>query len=501
MYRVVIVDDEPFMLEGMRLMIDWEKYGFTVCAEASSAQEALHLVDAYKPHLLITDVRMPGMLGTDLAGIVHHYHPQTILLFFSGFRDFAFAQSAIRSHAFGYLVKPIDRDEVHKTLEAVKEELDARARQGQSESDRLPILRDHVLRRIASGDAGEESLLRASILLEIRRGEPCWCAVVASPESALPDGAWMMLTNCGGIPFLLSPAQCGLCFKQMDRDFARLDSMKQLLQSSFDLHIHIGVGRVDRGAEGFGRSLCEALDAMGVLFEPQGTLRVYRAVDESVSKWMALLSPSKLMEALDAGRDGELDEWMRQLCYLAQEHQPSLFALRFMAKTMETMLVLDRTRLNRPAQWDHGLQALWSEQALGREEWLEAFCDALRSLPGAQGDHEAYPPPVRSVLEMLDREHDKALSISATASQLHLNPAYLGQLILRITGKTFHTLLLDTRISHACRLLRQTSQTIGEIAYSVGFHDVDYFSRQFRARMAMSPNAYRGGAFEKEAGE
>ena len=87
LYRVVIVDDEPFMLEGMRLMIDWEKHGFSICGEASNAQDALHLVDAFKPHLLITDVRMPGMMGTDLAGIIHHYHPQTIVLFYSGWKS------------------------------------------------------------------------------------------------------------------------------------------------------------------------------------------------------------------------------------------------------------------------------------------------------------------------------------------------------------------------------------------------------------------------------
>jgi two-component system response regulator YesN len=81
---------------------------------------------------------------------------------------------------------------------------------------------------------------------------------------------------------------------------------------------------------------------------------------------------------------------------------------------------------------------------------------------------------------------------------LNLNPAYLGQLILRCTGRAFHTLLLDTRILQACRLLKQTSHTISEIAYMVGFRDVDYFSQKFRSRMAMNPNAYRGSAGEKE---
>ena len=93
------------------------------------------------------------------------------------------------------------------------------------------------------------------------------------------------------------------------------------------------------------------------------------------------------------------------------------------------------------------------------------------------------------------------MSIGGIAAQLHLNPAYLGQLILKTTGKAFHTLLLDTRVAHACRLLRQTSRSVSEIAALVGFRDVDYFSRQFRTRMSMSPNVYRGlsGAKEEDA--
>ena len=126
MFRAVIVDDEPFMLEGMRMMIDWQRCGFTLSGEACSAQDALHLVDTLQPHLLITDVRMPGMLGTDLAAIVSRYHPNTLILFFSGHRDFSYAQSAIRSHAFGYLVKPIDVEEVEATLLRAKAVLDAR---------------------------------------------------------------------------------------------------------------------------------------------------------------------------------------------------------------------------------------------------------------------------------------------------------------------------------------------------------------------------------------
>ena len=498
MYRVVIVDDEPFMLEGMRLMIDWSGCGFTLCGEASTAQEALHLIDTFKPHLLITDVKMPGMMGTDLAVIVHHYHPDTVLLFFSGYKDFAFAQSAIKSHAFGYLVKPIDRDEVHQTLLEVKKELDARSLQDQEEGGRLPILRDHVLRRIASGDMGGESLLRAGVLLNLKRADPCYCAVITAGNKPLPEGALLMLSGCGGTPFLLSPHQCGLCFKQIERSLSTLASLQESLADSFLLQVQWSVGRVDKGPEGFARSLGEALDAMGVLFSQWGALRLYRPADETVFAWMQKVHLPPLVSALEKDAPDELDGLLQDFCALARRNEPTLFALRYMAKSLETMLLLHRAQSGRPPQPGGRLQTLWHMETMGREEWLLAFCDSMRALRADSGIKDACPPPVRAVMDAVGKSYDKPLSIGSIAAGLHMNPAYLGQLILRHTGQTFHMLLLDTRISNACRLLKQTSHTIYEIAFMVGFRDVDYFSRQFRARMAMSPNAYRGAAGEKE---
>ena len=89
------------------------------------------------------------------------YYPGTLILFFSGYKDFSYAQAAIRSHAFGYLVKPIDVEEVENTLLRAKTELDARQAAKQKNVGQTPVLRDQVFSRLASGDYSPESLLRA----------------------------------------------------------------------------------------------------------------------------------------------------------------------------------------------------------------------------------------------------------------------------------------------------------------------------------------------------
>ncbi|MBN1776973.1 MAG: response regulator [Clostridiales bacterium] len=493
MYRAVIADDEPFMLEGMRLMIDWQRCGFALCGEARTARDALHLVDTLQPHLLITDVRMPGMLGTDLAAIVACYYPETMILFFSGYRDFSYAQSAIHSHAFGYLLKPIDVEEVENTLKRAKTELDARQAAMQRESKLPPVLRDQVFNRIACGDDNPESLLRAGVLLKLQPEDPCYCAVLANRQGAVSDNARLVLASANAVIFELSPREYGLVFRQIERDLMALERLTKLLSDREDNTLSVGC--VHSGAHGFQKSLSEALDAQGVLYEASGALRLYRPFDAQATAWLDHACLSAIRDSLIAGKADMLEAVVKDLRKAAQKAKPSLFALRCMAATLDSMLPAEAS--------DSGAlpgRPLWQQNAADCDAWLDAFIDQLHAIQHSMLSNvrQAYPSAVLTAVEAIRTRYAEPLNLNKIAGDLHMNPAYLGQLVKKHTGSTFNRLLLMARIEHACPLLRQTASPVGEIAISVGFHDVDYFSQRFRNRMGMSPVAYRYAVAPKE---
>jgi two-component system, response regulator YesN len=493
LYRAVIVDDEPFMLEGMRMMIDWQRCGFTLSGEAGNAQDALHLVDTLQPHLLITDVRMPGMLGTDLAAIVNRYHPGILILFFSGYRDFGYAQSAIRSHAFGYLVKPIDVEEVESTLLQAKAELDARKAATLRDSGHMPILRDQVFSRLACGDMSAENLLRAGALLQLRTDDPCWCAVLSRRHGAVSDQAKLVLASANAALFELSSGEYGLCFQQIERDIQRLERLTLLL-SERDKYT-LSAGGIHTGVQGFHRSLLEALDAQGALYEVSGSLRLYKPFDAQTTAWLDYGCLVQIRESLLSGKPDALEAAMESLRKTAAASKPGLFALRCMATTLDAMLPANASDLCAPPG-----HPLWQQDVLEPGAWLDAFADQLHAmrkalLPGAE---QSLPAAVLSTAEAIRTRYMEPLSLSRIALDLHINPAYLGQLFKKHTGSTFHRQLLMVRIEHACLLLRQTMSPVGEIAINVGFRDMDYFSQRFRSRMGMNPVAYRYAVAPKE---
>ncbi|NLO40950.1 MAG: response regulator [Ruminiclostridium sp.] len=124
MYKVFLVDDEPSVTEGLKIMIPWKDFDFELCGEASNARDALEKIEELRPHLVITDIRMPQKNGLELIQEIRKLGLAVEFIILSGFSEFSYAQQAIRSQVFHYLLKPLDKDEFSAVLLKVKNRLD-----------------------------------------------------------------------------------------------------------------------------------------------------------------------------------------------------------------------------------------------------------------------------------------------------------------------------------------------------------------------------------------
>lgn len=116
MYNIVIVDDEPWAREIVKALGDWEKQQMSVIGEAEDGTGALKLIEELKPHIVVTDMRMPGFDGIGLLKELSERFPTLKIIVMSGYDDFVYLKQAIRSRAIEYLLKPIDPDELNAAL-------------------------------------------------------------------------------------------------------------------------------------------------------------------------------------------------------------------------------------------------------------------------------------------------------------------------------------------------------------------------------------------------
>lgn len=104
--RVLIVDDEFIMRQGLRYMIHWEEAGFTIVGEAANGKDAMDGIEKLHPQIVISDVVMPLMDGVDFTVAVHHRYPQIQMIILSGYDNFEYVKQTLMQGVVDYILKP-----------------------------------------------------------------------------------------------------------------------------------------------------------------------------------------------------------------------------------------------------------------------------------------------------------------------------------------------------------------------------------------------------------
>ncbi len=150
MYQVVIVDDEPRILEGIIHLFPWRNFGFEIAASFTNGQEALGYIQAgHSIDVVMTDIQMPILSGIELAQRLED--EDIVVIFFSAFQDFEYARAAILHHVTDYLIKPMKYDAMCSCFERIRKTLDERHPQKasgkelpQDSADYIAIVRSYL---------------------------------------------------------------------------------------------------------------------------------------------------------------------------------------------------------------------------------------------------------------------------------------------------------------------------------------------------------------------
>ena len=117
MLKVLLVDDEPLAIEGMKNIIKWEKIGYNICGVAEDGEEAISIIRKTKPDVVVTDIRMPVLDGLELISLVKKRIDSNIkFIILSGYSEFEYAKKAMEFGVKHYLLKPVFEEEMQQVL-------------------------------------------------------------------------------------------------------------------------------------------------------------------------------------------------------------------------------------------------------------------------------------------------------------------------------------------------------------------------------------------------
>lgn len=123
MYKVVIIDDEPIIVEGLAKVIDWKKYNCVLAGTAEDGASGIQTIRKERPDMIITDISMPGMDGLTMIAALKSEFSDMEICILTGFRDFDYAQKAITLGVTRYLLKPSKFGQIEEALETMTHNL------------------------------------------------------------------------------------------------------------------------------------------------------------------------------------------------------------------------------------------------------------------------------------------------------------------------------------------------------------------------------------------
>ncbi|HBG15208.1 MAG TPA: hypothetical protein DDW93_00380, partial [Firmicutes bacterium] len=185
MYSVMLIDDEPIILEKLRYIIDWEQENCLIIATAGNGTEALKKCHDLKPQIIFSDIYMPLMDGIELAEEIKTILPESLVILISGYNEFAYAQKAIEAGVFRYLLKPIRASELSSILSEAQEKLAEQERNAEEKKrleklikKNLPGLREKFFMKLIEGELNLEDLQEQLNFLEIEANGELWGTIV-----------------------------------------------------------------------------------------------------------------------------------------------------------------------------------------------------------------------------------------------------------------------------------------------------------------------------------
>ena len=153
--KVMIVDDEEMIRRGLRAIVDWKEYGYTVCCDAADGEDGYQKALVYQPDLIITDIKMPIADGLQMMTKLRENCFETEFILLTGYAEFEYAQKALQLGAKSYILKPIDEEELVKTLIEAREEILQRRKEN-FHNKYFSISMEQVITKLVYGAVDEE---------------------------------------------------------------------------------------------------------------------------------------------------------------------------------------------------------------------------------------------------------------------------------------------------------------------------------------------------------
>lgn len=516
MYKLLIVDDEKMIRQGIEKGIPWDQLGIEEVYTASSARNALKIIERNHPQIMLTDISMEEMTGLDLISQIRSSPSGTEMriLVFSGYSQFDYARQCLQMQVQNFLLKPIDEQELVENvrqqitaLEEARLSREADMKKNWTESIRLQLSLEQFMR----GLIHQKYRKRADIpwpeeLLE-SRDQTVKAAILTlsayTGAEGMSEHHLQQLTIKNICMDLVDFQKAGITFPDNDGRIIiaffdpdegnhaadRADELSKVLENECDVKARFLLGSSVERLELLYVSYHDALHLLEQeAKKPHTSARSSReeGKDKIIQDVCWEFRQAMIADIADTGKMMHIYERFSQaaLAYNLSRKQIQrqcfdLAAGLYMSYVTETG--------EKP---DNRIETLLSVlTGATRDDALEVTRLFISNL--ASDEEKSQHEIVTKAMRYIDGHLDAEISVAGLAEMFYVSPNYFSRLFKRISGGGCNEYIVKKRMEKAKILLETTTIKTGKIAMMVGYHDTNYFSLAFKKHIGKPPTLYR----------
>ncbi|MCM3655249.1 response regulator [Metabacillus litoralis] len=521
--KVLLVDDEKHVREGIMLLGEWEKFGIETIYEAENGAEAINFIQKFQPEIIFTDMKMPKMDGIQLLEWMKEHYPYCKTVVLTGYDDYHYMRKAIHYGSVDYLLKPIDPEILNTTLEHALAEWkkeEAIRKENKSSSQLInkmkPAYRDRMLTQLMNNESMKENLYE-EFGFQVSQSYTVALVKVSGKTIGEFHGdrnlAYFTILNvineilteneCGtGFRYLSNKGEIIIIFwKKIEQIEELLKSMYKQLRKTFNISCPIALGesvnKISELLESYSRAKHVILNSN--ILDEKGE-RVYLQEIKSETALPNLMGYASEIElAVQAGEIGAFEEMIERVTkelkesrflslklLLNFEKEYQVICNRWLKKYQLSFSVVEKVEKQIDPYFDQNGSFQFEKYIERKKREISLFLKKVKRGSGKKNTNIIY-----EIETYLQENCNRDVKLQEIAEQFYLSREYISRKFKQEFNVNISDYVVKIRMNKAKTLLKNSQLKIYEIAEMIGYQDDKYFRKVFKRIEGVTPNEYR----------
>ena len=501
MYKVMLVDDEKLIIEGLKNIIDWKELGLEVVETALNGKEAFDKFNENKIDIIITDINMPQVTGLELIKYIRDIDLNIKFVILTGYDEFNYAKEAIKYDVNNYILKPINEEELKDTLINIVRELDKKNKRD------IEILdKNRKLLQYINGNLDREFIYSIEKILNIdiysKKYTVASIHITSEYDGDLFSNIRDIIDNntSNGYEILNSNEGQAVLINSWDNNIEKKDiinyyeNIKNKIIKKLESYIFIAIGEV-----------VDKITEIDVSYDIAKELKKYSLTEEKNSCiYLDLIKDKKekritFKEEIDILNKYIIERDIVEIERIVGEiiDNEELTPRNIYDFSIKVIILIDEIsnelKINRNYKSDNLSSTIVDLCNENTRESINTFIiSEIKEIVDIMSSNDnKYSPVIQQIINIVEDKYYEELSLKTLSYKYNINSSYLGQIFSKEVGMSFSEYLNKIKNLKAKDLILNTNMKINDIAKMVGYIDSSYFYRKFKKYYGVSPSTLR----------